>query len=382
MRRFLKYELDRYLSGRGGERERSCRCTRVENQAYIHYAKGTLVMYALRDVIGEENLNRALATTSRTRRTSRRRTRRARAGRFPARGDVGRKVPLLDELLATIILYDNRVISASVTPHNGKYDVTIEYEAAKRESDGIGRETQVALDDWIEVGVFAREAVPVSAPRSRSISERKRITQSSGKFTMTVDAMPYEVGSDPFNKLIDRLPDDNRKTVETGATATAPSPRTRRRVRVKSTTGAALIRPRRCIRHRSGPRRDQSKPSALIIAERLLDLFARVHHERTIARDRLVQRLAGEQQDLRRACGVSRYAELHRVARVQQRRLTFGDLALIATDRRIAFEDIQQAALLAAPTAAAHRPLDGEMQHLNRPSRVDRGAARRATRRR
>jgi hypothetical protein len=29
-----------------------------------------------------------------------------------------------------------------------------------------------------------------------------------------VDAEPYDVGVDPYNKLIDRNPDDNRKQVE------------------------------------------------------------------------------------------------------------------------------------------------------------------------
>lgn len=29
-----------------------------------------------------------------------------------------------------------------------------------------------------------------------------------------VDAAPFEVGLDPYNKLIDRTPDDNRKRVE------------------------------------------------------------------------------------------------------------------------------------------------------------------------
>ena len=56
------YELDRYLRGRGGERRRSCRSCRVENQPYIHYRKGSLVMYALRDYIGEDAMNAALGS--------------------------------------------------------------------------------------------------------------------------------------------------------------------------------------------------------------------------------------------------------------------------------------------------------------------------------
>jgi ABC-2 type transport system permease protein len=138
------------------------------------------------------------------------------------------KYPLIDELLAKIVFYDNRVVSASVTPRNGKYEVTIEYEAAKRESDGTGRETNLALNDWIEVGVFARGDGESERLEKPLYLERQRITQSSGKFTVTVDAMPYEVGFDPYNKLIDRLPDDNRKTVKlsvaSAASASEPAP--------------------------------------------------------------------------------------------------------------------------------------------------------------
>jgi ABC-type transport system involved in multi-copper enzyme maturation permease subunit len=222
MRRFLKYELDRYLRGRGGELIEELPLMRVEDQQYIHYAKGSLVLYRLRDEIGEDNLNRALANYIRDKAYQQAPyTTTLELVDYLRAQTTADKYPLIDELLAKIIFYDNRVISASVTPRNGKYDVTIEYEAAKRESDGTGRETQVALDDWIEVGVFARESGESERTEKTLYLERKRITQGSGKFTMTVDTMPYEVGFDPYNKLIDRLPDDNRKTVEVGAASTA-----------------------------------------------------------------------------------------------------------------------------------------------------------------
>ena len=60
MRRFLRYELDRYLIGRSGEQKKELPLSRVENQPYIHYRKGSLIMYALADYIGEANLNRAI----------------------------------------------------------------------------------------------------------------------------------------------------------------------------------------------------------------------------------------------------------------------------------------------------------------------------------
>ncbi len=60
VRRFLKYELDRYLRARGGEVVEELPLARVENQPYIHYQKGTLAMYWLREVVGEATVNRAL----------------------------------------------------------------------------------------------------------------------------------------------------------------------------------------------------------------------------------------------------------------------------------------------------------------------------------
>ena len=52
--KFLRRELDGYLRGRGTERKKEVPLLYVENQPYIHYQKGSLAFYALRDYIGED----------------------------------------------------------------------------------------------------------------------------------------------------------------------------------------------------------------------------------------------------------------------------------------------------------------------------------------
>ena len=46
--------------------------------------------------------------------------------------------------------------------------------------------------------------------------------------------------------------------------------------------------------------RQAAELRALVVAHGLLDLVARVHHERTVPRDRLAERLAGDEQHARR----------------------------------------------------------------------------------
>ncbi|HKR34630.1 MAG TPA: M1 family aminopeptidase, partial [Steroidobacteraceae bacterium] len=216
MRRFLKYELDQYLSGRGGELIEELPLMRVENQQYIHYQKGSLVFYRLREEIGEENLNRALANFIRDKAfqqppytTTLEMLDYIRAQTPPE------KQRLIDELFAQIVLYDTQVVAASAKKRaDGKFDVHIEFEAQKAQADGVGKETPLPLDDWMEVGVFARKAGEGEHTERVLYLQPRHFTQNKGTIDVVVDAEPFEVGVDPYNKLIDRNPDDNRKNVE------------------------------------------------------------------------------------------------------------------------------------------------------------------------
>ena len=215
MRRFLKYELDNYLSGRGGEIVEELPLYRVENQPYVHYRKASLVFYRLRDEIGEDALNRALkkflqdkgyqqppyATSVELLEYIR-----AEAGSQHER--------LISDLFEKISFYDNRVEVATAKKRtDGKYAVTLDLRAAKLYADGKGKETAGNMDDWVEVGVFARAPSGKESEEKVLYLKRHRITVGQPKLTVVVDAEPYEAGFDPYNKLIDRVSSDNRKRV-------------------------------------------------------------------------------------------------------------------------------------------------------------------------
>jgi hypothetical protein len=209
MRRFLRYELDRYLLGRTTERKKELPLLRVENQDYVHYRKGSLVMYALQDYIGEWELNQALAryiqavafrgppyTTSADLLT------------FLREVTPDQYKYVLEDMFETITLYDNRAIKAAYTARpDGKYDVRLSTQSRKLRADPLGREKEVPLNDFIDIGVLDGKGNAIYL-------QKERIDRSEMEFSMTVDRLPARAGIDPLNKLIDRKPDDNSIKVE------------------------------------------------------------------------------------------------------------------------------------------------------------------------
>jgi ABC-2 type transport system permease protein len=211
MRHFLKYELDGYLRGRSGEIRHEPPLVLVQNEPYVWYQKGSLVLYALSDYIGEDTLNHALGGYLMQNRYSK--------GTYPdTRGFVAAlraATPadlqyLITDMFETITLYDNRAVSATwqETPDH-KYKVVMHVKSRKLKANGDGAETEVPLHDLIEVGVFSG-----ATNHEQPIHVEKRwITQADSTIEFVVDTKPTRAGIDPYNKLIDRNPEDNMTDV-------------------------------------------------------------------------------------------------------------------------------------------------------------------------
>ena len=214
MGKFLRHELDNYLRSRSGELVEELPLYRVENQPYVHYRKGSLVFYRLREEIGEEALNRALsrfleqyAFTAAPYPTSQTLLSMIREEAGPEHEQ------LIADLFEKITLYDNRVVSAEAEKReDGKFALKLDLSAAKLYADGLGKESSAPLDDWIEIGVYARPEADEDQGELLYL-QRHHITEQSVQVEIELDQEPYEAGFDPSYKLIDRVSGDNRKRV-------------------------------------------------------------------------------------------------------------------------------------------------------------------------
>jgi ABC-2 type transport system permease protein len=209
MRRFLRYDLDMYLMGRAHENKKELPLAQNENQGYIHYRKGSLALYLLQDLLGEDAVNGVLHGLL---------TQHAFHG-APYPGvtvlvDALRaitppdKAYLVDDLFESIVLYENRADSATARKRpDGKYEVVLRATAVKVRAGELGEEKEAPLKDYIEFGVDDQDGNPL-------VRERRLVAQRDQAVTLVADVRPGRAGIDPDNKLIDRKPADNMVLVD------------------------------------------------------------------------------------------------------------------------------------------------------------------------
>ncbi|MCV2422039.1 ABC transporter permease/M1 family aminopeptidase [Paucibacter sp. DJ2R-2] len=217
IRQFLKFELDRYLRERGNELIEELPLARVENQAYIHYRKGAVVMYSLKELVGEAPVNRAMRKLIQEfgfkgapYADSRDFLRLLRAEAGP------QHEALIQDLFERITLFDLKASEATATKRSdGRYEVSFRVDARKVYADGKGKETEAVLDEAFDIGAFTAEPGKPEFQRNSVLKmERQRLKSGSQQIHLLLDRLPSFVGVDPYNLRIDRNSDDNLTPVK------------------------------------------------------------------------------------------------------------------------------------------------------------------------
>ncbi|MDJ0842143.1 MAG: M1 family aminopeptidase [Acidobacteriota bacterium] len=215
--KFLALELDRYLSGRADDPEGELPLYRVENQKYIHYRKGSLVMYALRDYLGANVINRALQRLIELRAF--------RSAPYATSADFLRLLreeagpehaSMITDFFEKITLYDLKVESVEAEElSTGGFEVRLKVSAAKFYADAVGNESRAPFDIPVDLGLFLENPAAEGFSEDDVIYLQKQVMDGpTADFTFVVDRKPRFVGIDPYHKLIDRKVDDNLVAVQ------------------------------------------------------------------------------------------------------------------------------------------------------------------------
>ncbi len=215
MQKFLQSELNRYLFGRSSEDRYERPLYRVGGQQHIYYQKGSMVMYGLAELMGEDSLNAAVGGYLRTNRFAR--------PPYPTTpgwvAAIRKRAPdslqnVITDGLERITLYENKVSEATSTPlPGGKWHVRLVIDAKKVYADSLGTERDVPLkDDWLPVAVFP-ERKRGAAPPKPLVFQYRRMRTGRNVLDFTTTQKPAKAGVDPYHVFIDRTLEDNVKEV-------------------------------------------------------------------------------------------------------------------------------------------------------------------------
>ena len=216
LRKFLEYELDKYLFGRAVESRFEPPITEAEGQQYIHYNKAGLVMYTLSDFIGKDKFNLALGEFIESKRYS--------SAPYPTIGDLIKNIRkytpedlqyLVTDTFEKITIYENKAKEATaVKKNNGNYLVTFTVEAQKFYSDSLGYQHKSTLNDWLEIGILGDSLINNNNELVPIYLEKVLFFDSLRTFNVEVSRKPVKAGIDPIYKFIDRDKDDNLISVD------------------------------------------------------------------------------------------------------------------------------------------------------------------------
>ncbi|MFT5736209.1 MAG: ABC-2 type transport system permease protein [Maribacter sp.] len=217
---FLKNSLDTYLSSRQFSFKPERSLMDVETGQYIWYEKGSMIMYDLQDVVGEDVVNTGLKNFLLEFKYFEK-------GRYASSEDLYNALYAVtpdslkykvDDGFKEIVLYENRVIDAKTKVlDNGKWETTFTVNSKKIYYDDSGKEKEVdEKKNLVDVGLFGEDETNDDGITIKNpfFFELKWLSTGDNTFTIITDEKPSKVGIDPYNKLIDRNSDDNLKSVE------------------------------------------------------------------------------------------------------------------------------------------------------------------------
>ncbi|HMJ69039.1 MAG TPA: M1 family aminopeptidase [Cyclobacteriaceae bacterium] len=177
------------------------------NESFLYYRKGGLAMYALSTYIGKEKVNGALRNL----------LQKHHSGELPLPTtlDLYHEIQNVTPDTLNYLLRDlfekntywrlkTKQFSGEQTD-GGNWLVTLKVQAQKVVVDSTGNETEVPMNDWLEVGVF-EEGKELNEPLYLKMH---RIQSGEQTIIITVPRKPERGGIDPNSLMIDVRLDDN-----------------------------------------------------------------------------------------------------------------------------------------------------------------------------
>jgi hypothetical protein len=99
---------------------------------------------------------------------------------------------------------------AQVKKIGSEFEVSVSFTSEKFRADSLGKEESIPVNDYIDLVCFAKPLADEKFGK-KLFYQRTKITKKQNHVVFRTRVIPYLVGIDPYNYIIDRFPEDNTK---------------------------------------------------------------------------------------------------------------------------------------------------------------------------
>lgn len=201
----------RYFSGRSFASELEPPVYMVTSQGYISYGKALTVMMALRDLIGEQQVNNVLKTIT----DKHRNINKLDANSIEFLDELYKVTSqehhmLIDDWFKKVITYDLGIEEGSYKElANGTYEISVKVKAKRFETLDTGEIKQVGINEPIKIGVFTTHPSNVKDNSSMLYYRSNIFDNEEAVLKIIVKELPKYISIDPFGTRSDENFTDN-----------------------------------------------------------------------------------------------------------------------------------------------------------------------------
>jgi hypothetical protein len=103
---------------------------------------------------------------------------------------------LITDLFETITLYENKTdIATAKKLKNNTYEITLKISSEKSRADKSGNQKVIGMNDWIDVGVYGKDA---EGNDKLIYLKKHRFNKKEQTLKLIVKEEPLKAGIDPF----------------------------------------------------------------------------------------------------------------------------------------------------------------------------------------
>lgn len=215
LRHLMSEEMNRYFRSRNRSTRPEPALDQVDNQNYICYAKGAIVMNALRDLLGESTLNLALRQLFDEHAYPKPKATAADFVKKLYELSSTEKHGQIKDWMSSVVIYDNQIEEVAHKPlASGGYEIQLKVKASKSILNEKGELQELIMNEPVNIGLFQTHPDDLITFGTADYYQKHRLESGVQEITIQVKKLPRYVIIDPYLHLMDKNTVDNVKRVD------------------------------------------------------------------------------------------------------------------------------------------------------------------------